>query len=499
MTTKVVKGSLWTLIGLVVPILVSLFATPINTRLLGAEGYGLLVLVLLIPSYFGFADLGMSIASTKFASGAFAEGATDKEARIVRTAAAIALIPSVPIAAAMIIFSSSIVNVFSVPEGLAAQGSIALKIAGITFVTNFLGLIVNTPQLTRLKMGLNISITSGIRLVGVAATPIVIYLGGGIIGAVVVGLTVSLVTLAAHILFSYRLLPALIGFSIDRPSVRPMMKFGGSLVLASIAAVLLANLEKFVLARVVSVEALAYYSIAATFAAMLTLFSGSIVQSLMPAFSQLQSEANRSALNSLYSRGVRLTLVWLIPGVLFMVLVGRPFFTYWFGPDFGRESTGPFYITLAGLFFNVLAYFPFTAIMAAGRSDMLARIYWAELIPYVFVVWFLANSFGAIGAAAAWSGRVAVDGMLLYWLARKVGVRFDRSHMSPFLAAFAFMWVPIGCLMFFGELNIIVVLSALAFGVVYATIVWKIGLQREEVAWLKNILESYGLIRPQVP
>ena len=76
MTTKVVKGTLWTMVGLMVPILLSLVSTPIVTRLLGAEGYGLLVLILLIPNYLNFADFGMNIASTKFGSAAYAEGDT---------------------------------------------------------------------------------------------------------------------------------------------------------------------------------------------------------------------------------------------------------------------------------------------------------------------------------------------------------------------------------------------------------------------------------------
>lgn len=87
MTTKVVKGSLWTLAGQVAPLGVSLVATPFTIRLLGAEGYGVLILVGLIPTYLGFADLGMGFASTKFGSEAYAAGDTVKEARTVRTAA----------------------------------------------------------------------------------------------------------------------------------------------------------------------------------------------------------------------------------------------------------------------------------------------------------------------------------------------------------------------------------------------------------------------------
>ena len=486
MTTKVVKGTLWTMIGLTVPILFSLFATPLNTRLLGAEGYGLFVLVLLIPAYFSFADFGMNIASTKFASAAYAEGDPKKEARVVRTAGFIALISSLPFAAAIAIFSLQIVELFNVPPHLVSEAALALKIAGVTFVFNFLASIFNSPEVTRLRMDLNISVTSGIRLAGIILTPIVIYLGGGVLGAVSVALAVSILTLAGHMIVSTKLLPELMGSSIDRSLVRPMLKFGGSLVVAGIAAVLLTNLERFVLTRATSVETLAYYSIAATFAAMLTLFSASIVQSLMPAFSQLQSEENRTALNALYSRGIRLTLVWLVPAAVFMVLVGRPFFTYWFGPDFGRESTVPFYIIIAGFLFNVLAYFPYSAIMASGRSDVFAKIYWAELVPFIFLTWLLATRYGAVGAALAWSSRVVFDALWLFWFAHKVGgVSYRHVNPGVFAGAVGIMLIPLAALVWFQELSFQVILITAVCAVTYALIAWKKALDDDEIAWAK--------------
>lgn len=485
MTTKVVKGSLWTLVGLVVPIFFSLFATPINTRLLGAEGYGLFVLILLIPSYLSFADFGMNMASTKFASAAFADGDPEKEARVVRTAALIAFLGSLPVAVAMMLFARSIVAAFNVPEHLVGDATLALRIASVTYLVNFLISTFNTPQLARLRMDLNISITSGMRLLGIIATPVVIYFGGGVVGAVTVALAVSLLTLSGHLLFSSRLLPELAGISIDRSAVRPLLKFGGSLVVAGIAAVLLANLEKFVLTRATSVETLAYYSVAVTFAAMLTLFSASITQSIMPAFAQLQGEENRAALSTLYSRGIRLTMIWLIPAVVFMILVGQPFFTYWFGPDYGRESIGPYYITVGGLIFNVLAYFPYAAIMASGRSDIFAKIYWLELVPYIALVWVLASNFGAKGAALAWSIRVITDASLLFWLAHRVaGVQYLHQATIKFLAASLAMAAPLCLTLAIGSLNLGVVGVFIFCVAGYAAVIWNFVLTDGETGWL---------------
>jgi O-antigen/teichoic acid export membrane protein len=56
LTAKVFKGSLWTLVGQVLPMLASLVSTPFVIRFLGSEAYGVLILVGLIPYYFAFAD-----------------------------------------------------------------------------------------------------------------------------------------------------------------------------------------------------------------------------------------------------------------------------------------------------------------------------------------------------------------------------------------------------------------------------------------------------------
>ena len=123
MTTKVVKGSLWTLAGQVLPLGISLITSPIVIRLFGAEGYGAMILVLLIPGYLGFADFGMGMASTKFASEAYASGSRDRGPRIVRTAALIALGTSVPFATVLFLLSGTVVGWFNVPEHLLGEAS----------------------------------------------------------------------------------------------------------------------------------------------------------------------------------------------------------------------------------------------------------------------------------------------------------------------------------------------------------------------------------------
>lgn len=485
MTTKVVKGSLWTLIGQVAPLAVSLVATPFTIRLLGAEGYGVLVLAVLIPTYLGFADLGMSIASTKFASEAYAEGDADKEARIVRTAALIAFLSSLPFAAVIFLFSGWLAALFNVPEHLLAEASLALKFAAVTFVLNFLNAIFNTPQLTRLRMDLNTLVTSGFRMLGIIATPIVIYLGGGIVGATLVLMAASLLTLAGHIFASGRLLPELFQVTISKGMLRPLSRFGGAYAVSTVAALLLGSSEKFILAHSTTIKQLAYYSVAFTIATMLTMFSGSMTQSLIPAFSQLQAGADRERLSQLYARCIRLTAIAFFPAVVLVALIGKPFLTIWAGEDFGRESVAPLYILLAGLLLNAIAYFPASIVITSGRTDTLARIYWTELALYIPLALWLVSSYGAVGAAAAWSIRVILDAVVLGVLAyRTSGVSIGKVPYTAF-AAFAVLVAPVALVQYYGVLEVAVIAASAAAFLAYGFLVWNTLLTTEEVAWLR--------------
>ncbi len=427
LTTKVVKGSFWMIVGQAAPLLASLVATSYVIALLGETGYGVLTLIVLIPNYFPYADLGMSMASTKFASEALARGDTGLEARIVRTAALIAMALSVPVAAGLIIFAPEIIANSKTAVEYTADAVWALRVASVTFLLNFLCSIFNTPQLTRLRMDLNTGINATTRIAGLAATPLVIYLGFGLTGVATALLTTNLICFISHLAVSGWLLGGkLFELSIERTMMRPLIKFGLAYVVGAIAMVLLMHGEKAILTNRYSTTELGYYNLGFTLATMLTMFSGSVVQALLPAFSRLQSADEETRLSSLFSTGVRLNIIWLVPAAGILFVVAEPFFTYWASARYAAESTTPFYILLAGVAFYIMAFMPYSSIMAAGRTDVLAKLFWLELLPHLAVTAYLIANYGIAGAAVAWSIRAVVDCVLQFILAQRIGgVRFD--------------------------------------------------------------------------
>jgi len=494
LTTKVIKGSVWTLAGQVLPLAVTFIATPITIRLLGSEAYGVLVLVGLIPNYLSFADFGMSLASTKFASGEYSLGDAAGESQVVWTAAMIAGVSAGIVALLICLFSVTIIAELNVPQEWVRQADIGLKLAALSFFCLILSQVLNSPMLSRLRMDLNSLINGTSKILLAALTPVVIYLGGGIVGAVGVGAGLSFLALLAILYTSGRLLPELFKHGFSSEFIRPLLRFGGGLLISAIAVVLLVNLEKLFLTRLISVRSLAYYSIAFTFASLATFFSTAMIQSTIPAFSQLIEAGKKSELEALFNRSVRLSLIWIFPLATGIYVAARPFLTLWAGADFGENSTGPLQILLIGLVFSIPAYVAYAVIVAAGKASWLAKLYWLELFGYAVVSYIAISRYGVIGAACAWTTRILFDSSCLIWMSSRI-TRFSNDAGSyARLALAAGILVPAIVLSTFYDLSVsaLIVLLALSLSA-YSVIVFTWALDPAERSWIWGRIRQFQM------
>jgi O-antigen/teichoic acid export membrane protein len=492
LTTRVVKGSAWTFAGQVIPLLVSLITTPFVIRLLGTEGYGVLIFLAVVPTFLAFADVGMGVAATKFGAEAYGSGDHAREARIVRTAAIVLSAVATPIAAILILFSPTIIELFNIPDEFKSDATLALRFAAITFVVTLLIPVFSSPQLARLRMDLTTLINSGWRIAGAIGTLIVLAWGGGLAAVTFVLMITAIAALALQFIVSGKLNGHLFGSSIEREALGVILPFGLNLSVTFIATSLLAHSEKLLLPQLLSVQDLAFYSVAFTFASMASMFSAAMQQSLLPAFSQLTTAERAMQLKNLYVRGLRLNVLILLPLIVGLAAVAKPFFTFWATEDFGRESTPAFYILLTGLLFNILAAAPYTLLLAHGRSQLLAKIYWGEVIAYIPLVFVLISTFGVIGAAISWSIRCIADAGILFYLATR-GEGWQGHGIFPYKAlvlgsvAFvplvaAFLMVPGWYLPIIGAATVSLTL--------YCGLAWTTLIRPEERNWAVHRLRS---------
>jgi O-antigen/teichoic acid export membrane protein len=312
------------------------------------------------------------IASTKFASEAFGQGDKQKEAQVVWTAAAIALIASLIVAIPICFFRSDSRRL-KCSGALANTGDHRASDRRTAIVLGVLGSVVKLADALPAANGSEHGYQAVPKILLALITPFILYFGWGIVGAVAWALIVGIGTLVVVFYFSVGLLPDLSRPRGNRSLLSPLLKFGAGILAGSIAAILLMNFEKLALSRMISVTSLAYYSVAYTLANIAMLFSTAMTQSLVPAFSQMLTPDKRPELDSLFGSTIRITIVWLLPMIALLFVLARPFFELWAGEDFGRESTLPFYLLLIGVSFNMLAFIQHSLITAMGRTGLLCN------------------------------------------------------------------------------------------------------------------------------
>jgi O-antigen/teichoic acid export membrane protein len=143
----------------------------------------------------------------------------------------------------------------------------------------------------------------------------------------------------------------------------------------------------------------------------------SLARSLFPRFSMLAREdAGRLGEQA----SVTLAAV-LTPAIIAALVILDPLLHLWLGANFAPSITPVAVILLFGFWFNGIAFIPYTLVQAQGRPDVTAKLHLLELLPYLALLWIGLSRAGVQGAAWAWSLRVIVDAVILYWL---VGVRW---------------------------------------------------------------------------
>jgi O-antigen/teichoic acid export membrane protein len=485
MITQVARGTAWSMAGTGLLFLVSLSVTPFTIRLFGPVQYGIWALINVVISYMGFADFGMSPASTRYASEAFSKGDTERERAVIWTSALMGLATTAVFVGGLYLLAPLIVHdLLRVPTEYAATTIAAVRLAGLIMMGRVLAGVFNTCELVRLRMGVFNAINSAGAISQVALVPLVLWKGGGLVAAVAVAVAVAFAMGLAHLFVAGMLLPGFFHVRIARSLVAPLFVFGVPLVFSFCAEVILSSSEKLVLAHFTSPVTVAHYAVAFSFAGFLAAPSLALSQSLLPAFSRLAADSEQLA--NFYARTMRACLYWLAPAALGAALLAKTFISLWAGQEYGSQSVLPAYILIVGVSLDCFSYIASRLLLGLNRSKTLAQASGILLLPYLLLVTVLTLKFGIVGAAAAWSLRAAANLFFLTTRARKLMTPVPWLNRPAWLVValsplfLSFLAFEVGVLRGgFGVHLVAAVFSAL----IYAAILWTKVLGQDERAW----------------
>lgn len=446
MQAQVARAGTWGLSGRIVLLLANLGATPFTIRLLGPSAYGLWALIQSLLIWASLAEGGMGTATTKYGAERYAAGDAVGEARIVWSGLCFALVALSSVALTLSLGAHFLLTLLHVHRDLLDAGALALRLACATFVVSSLVGTVNTAQQVRLRWKWFTFLSVCSNLVGAIGVPVAIYLfSGGVVTAAAVGLAAAFIYMVGMSWDALRLQPALRRPSIDRATLCKLISYGGVLTLAGLASVPLDTAERFFLSANTSTTDVAYYAVAMTIASTVQVLPEQLISPLMPALTRLEAERKQNEHRTLYGKSLAGLFLVLTPAAIIIVLLARPFLSLWAGLPYGAHSSVLVVILIGGVWVNSLAQMPLTYMLSAGKVRAYAMLQGAEIAPYLAAAWMFTAKWGAVGAAAVWSARYAVNSIVLFIIVfRSAGLpvvplsaQRIRSLLAPTLLAIA--------------------------------------------------------------
>lgn len=462
------RNALWNLVGMAAPILVAFFAMPVLINGMGKERFGLLAIIWMGVGYFSLFDMGLSRALTKMISDRLGREDTDDVGSLIWTTLAIMIVLALLGASLLFVFSQPLLtHILRVPEGLRNEGITAFRTlaAGLPIVVLTSALVALLEAHQRFATIAIIRIPLGVMTF--AGPLMTLQFSPSLVWA-----TAILLASRAIALVFYYLVASSVRNELCRPQrpertqLSPLLSFGGWLTVTNVVGPLMTYLDRFFIGAILNLSAVTYYVTPYEVLSRFQMLPHAIAGVLFPAMAAAHS-GGQNRFIELYATSANVIFWTMLPLTAMVFLLAPEGLLLWLGSDFMYAATSVVHWLAAGWMINTMARPAFTVLQSTGRPDLVAKAHLVELIPYLGLLWSLANTFGISGVAAAWTLRATADTIILNVIVartlpklRPIVLRCFR-YLIATLGAFGLCWLVESLLWRFTILLLVVVIAAL--------------------------------------
>jgi O-antigen/teichoic acid export membrane protein len=402
-------------VGAVLPIAIALVTVPIYISHIGAARYGVLSIVWLILGYFGFLDFGLSRAATN-ALAKLTNASKEERASVFMTSLYFNLFLGTFGGAVFYIAGGMLLPfLVSLSEAMRTEVVTAVPwIACMLPIALVSGVGRGAIQSRERFLDLNVLDLIGFTLGQLLPLLFIVLMGPSLAVVIPAALLARALSVAVNLGWVARIEGVSTLLIFDRSRFKELFKFGFWVTVTNVVGPLLVSVDQLLVGSTLGAAAVTYYAVPMSFVSRSQVLSLSLAATLFPRFSQLSpKEAMPLATKAVLSLGYGFGAI-CGPAIV----IGELFLTLWLGADFAFHATLVLELLLIGAWFNGIAYIPYSFLQGQGRPDLVAKLHALEFLPFIALLWFLLHRFGLLGAALAWSTRVAVDSALLFKLSK---------------------------------------------------------------------------------
>jgi len=387
--------------------LMALAFLPLYVRFLGIEAYGLIGVFISLTAMLSVFDMGLSTTLSRELARLSAQPGNEMEARdLVRTVELIYWGTGVLLGGGVALSAPFIAHDWLNAQGVALQTmEQAIAIMGLAVALQWPNSLYAGGLMGLQRQVLLNAIRAGAATMQAGGAVLVLWLVSPTIHAyflwqiLVAALHTAVVAAAL-----WKSLPAAaVGAVFRRNLLASNWRFAGGITGITVLVVILTQVDKVVLSKMLSLEMFGYYALAAAVAGALNFVSSPIFSALFPRFAQAAASGNAAEAASLYHKGSQLMAALVSPLWIILALFSEELLTLWFGDARTVASTHLLVSLLAtGTALNALMTLPYALQLAHGWTTLSLyknAVSLAVFVPLLF--WFIAR-YGAAGAALAW-------------------------------------------------------------------------------------------------
>ncbi len=480
----------------IVTIAIALIVTPVLTKHLGHEEYGIWVLVVSIVGYLELLELGLAGATVTFIGRQHAAGDDKALEQTINTSfftLAVLGLAALILAVAIAIVLPSLVHV---SPGLVTTTRVLVILLGIDIAASipmdtFGGGLVALHRFELLNATLiTVIIARAVAWVVILAT------GGGLLALGIVTVALGLLGQIARLVLFKRLVPQLSVHPrhVDRGVLRMMARPASWFALGGFVENFRDYARILILGIVRNIATAGVFAVGENLSLLGSKVQGPATQQFFPHAARLTGRQDRDGLRESVTTGCRIATITTIPFCLVVAVLARPAIIAWVGTSY--VAAAPAATLLACAFaLDSIAAIPRQMLSGTGEQRIPALVSVVAAVVEISLVAGLGSAYGITGVGVATLIAVIVVELgTLPLLCGRLGVPASRvfgsvarSHVLPVLVAGALgVYLSVGPVSHYvdshGRLEglVAVVAAGAVLLVVYAVVFAATGLDRGE-------------------
>jgi O-antigen/teichoic acid export membrane protein len=409
------KNSAYYAFGLILPVIILVFFTPIIISNLGVKEYGIYIFLNTVLTFLGLIDLGIGTATSKHVIEYYSSNQIDKLKKLLNSMNSIFLIQG--LFYLIMCFCFGLIMFFfqiKVSSGINYP-LLFLIIGGTGFVGSIFGNFVSLP-ITIQRQDIHIKIYSIFLILSNLSMLILVICGYKLVAILLSQLIFLLLSCLTYLFISKKIFKHLeLKYEWDKKELIKNYKFALPVAFNNIASSSLVHFDKLLIPIFLGSAPLTYYSVPGSVAAKISQTSSSFSSLLFPITVNLHTLQNTDKIKRVYLRSVRLIAILSSAIAFSIIFVNDKILLYWLDESFVEQSsTVLILLVITNL---ILAIFsPLSnLLMAMGKMKFLTLSSFTMAIINIFALLILLPKYGINGAAWAYLISVLyIIGMFYY-------------------------------------------------------------------------------------